>query len=94
MSLFARTRPSNTIKIAMWSLVAIGMIASAITLIVAVGSYFNVDPELLRAAVEGLTNLGASAATLGGAATLAKGGRDAVKDYAAAKSGIVPVEEP
>ena len=94
MALFARTKPSNTVKIALWALVAISAIAIGMVLIVALGSYFGVDSELLRSAVEGLTSLGSSAATLGGAATLAKGGRDAVKDYASSKSGIIPVEEP
>jgi len=85
MALLAKTKPSNTVKVALWTLVCIMLVVVSLLLTVVLGAHYEVDSELLRVTVEGLTSLGASAATLGGAATLAKGGRDAVADYAGAK---------
>jgi len=54
--------------------------------LVLVGTYHSVEVELLQAAIDAMTALGSSMATLGGAAAIAKGGRDAVGDYASALS--------
>ena len=81
MGFLAKTKPSNTVKVAMWALAALMAIVVAVIGLVALGAHYLVDPQVMQSALEALMAIGSGVATLGGAATLAKGGRDAVADY-------------